>query len=394
MPCIRLVDLDDDVRRTAIHVRHQRALIRLGVDELHALARKVVQAVDVLGGLLDITLRARLAHPDNSLEHVARTVLDELANRVQVGREVGRGREDTLMILALRLVEQLLEPLAQHDERGLVVDQDLHGLALLVQDIAQRSILRAIVVRACQESLTRFRRARHRRIDIHTGSRHRQQADRGQYGETAADVVRHDKGLVALIVRQLFECAARLVGRGEDAVFRAVLAVLVLTQLFENAERDRRLGRGTRLGDDIDTEVAVTDNFNHIVEIRRRDIAADKVNLRDAIRADAVVHLAVYEFDRRTRAQIGAADADHDQDVAALLDLLGRRLDARELLLVIVFRQVDPSQKVVACTRAGVQCILRRLHQRRHICELVLPDKTLQAGQFQFHCHSCISPFH
>ena len=250
-----------------------------------------------------------------------------------------------------------------------------------MQNVAQRRVFRAVVVGAGQEGFARFRRARHGRVDIHTGSRHRQQADRGQHGEAAADVVRHNKGLIALVVRQLFERAARLVGRGEDAVLRAFLAVLILAQLFENTERNGGLGRRARLGDHVDAEIALADDLDHIVEIRRRDIAADKVDLRNALRTDTVVHLAVDKLDRRARAQIRAADADDNQHVTALLDLFSRRLDAGKLLLVIRFRQIDPTEEVVARARAGVQRILRGLHQRRHTCKLILLDKALEAGQ-------------
>ena len=41
------------------------------------------------------------------------------------------------MVLALGLIEQLLEPFAEHDERRLIVYHDLHGLALEQQQIAQ-----------------------------------------------------------------------------------------------------------------------------------------------------------------------------------------------------------------------------------------------------------------
>ena len=132
----------------------------------------------------------------------------------------------------------------------------------------------------------------------------------------------------AFVIRQLFERAARFVRGGEDAVLGAGLAVFFLAELFENAEGNGRLGRRARLGDDVDAEIAVADDLDHVVEVRGGDVAADKVNLRDALRTHAVVHLAVYEFDRCARAQIRAADADHDQHVAGLLDLPGRRLDA------------------------------------------------------------------
>lgn len=101
---------------------------------------KVVQAVDIVLFLLDDALRARLAHPEHGLEHHARTVLNELTDRMQVGRKVRARGEDPLVVLALGLVEQLLEPLAEHDERRIVVDEDLHRLALAVQDAAKRRV--------------------------------------------------------------------------------------------------------------------------------------------------------------------------------------------------------------------------------------------------------------
>ena len=88
MPFIRAVDLEHDIRRAAVNVREQRALICLGVDELNALARKVIQAVDIVLFLLDDALRARLAHPEHGLEHHARTVLNELTDGMKVGGEI------------------------------------------------------------------------------------------------------------------------------------------------------------------------------------------------------------------------------------------------------------------------------------------------------------------
>ena len=47
--------------------------------------------------------------------------------------------------LPSRLIEQLLEPFAEHDKRRVVVYHDLHGFALEQQQIAQCRIARAVV---------------------------------------------------------------------------------------------------------------------------------------------------------------------------------------------------------------------------------------------------------
>ena len=169
------------------------------------------------------------------------------------------------MVLALGLIEQLLEPFAEHDERRLVVYHDLHGFALEQQQIAQCRIARAVVQGAMRIFLAGGGSARHHRVNVQTGCSHRQQTDRREHRETAADVIRHNKGLVALVIRQLFERAALLIRRGEDALARPLLAVFDFAQLFQLAEGDGRLGGRARLRDDVDAEIAVTDHLDNVV---------------------------------------------------------------------------------------------------------------------------------
>ena len=105
----------------------------------------------------------------------------------------------------------------------------------------------------------------HYRVNVQTGCSHRQQTDRREHRETAADVIRHNKGLVALVIRQLFERTALLIRRGEDALARPLLAVFAFAQLFQLAEGDGRLGGRARFRDDVDAEIAVTDHLDNVV---------------------------------------------------------------------------------------------------------------------------------
>ena len=169
------------------------------------------------------------------------------------------------MVLALGFIEQLLEPFAEHDERRLVIYHDLHGFALEQQQITQCRIARAVVQGALRIFLAGGGSACHHRVNVQTGCSHRQQTDRREHRETAADVIRHNKGLVALVIRQLFERAALLIRRGEDALARPLLAVFAFAQLFQLAEGDGRLGGRARLRDDVDAEIAVTDHLDNVV---------------------------------------------------------------------------------------------------------------------------------
>ena len=236
------------------------------------------------------------------------------------------------------------------------------------------------------------------------GLRHRQQTDRRQHGKASADVVRHDEGLVALIIRKLLERAALLVRGRKDALLRALAAVFLLAKLLEDTKRNGRFGRRTRFGDNIDAEVPVSDNLDQIVQIAGGNIVAGKVDLRRALRADLIVHLTVHKFDRRARAQIRAADTDHDKyvrrsadlfrrlHIADLLNLLCRLLDARKFLPVVIFRQIQPAEKIIARALAAFECILRDLYERLCVVNFVILHIPPEAAHLQFHRHSCISP--
>ena len=366
-------------------MREHGALKGLAVDVRHAAALEEVEAVDIRRVVADDDLVLRLFEQHDGLEEIAATVLNILAHRMQVGREDHGRREQALTVLALALAVELLPPLVHQRVGRLVADHDFGALALVVENIADRRVLVAVVLLEIRVAVRRLRLsgARHQRVDVRACDGDRQQADCGEDRVTAAHVVRNDEGLVALFVREVLQRAARLIGRAEDALSGLFLAVLLLEDLAEHAERDRRLRRGAGLRDHIDRNIAA---LADLYELRQRgggDAVAGEVDVR-RILLQRIVVFALQKLDRRAGAEVRAADADDDENIRILLDALGRSLDAREFFLVIIGRERHPAEKIIAGTLAGFQQLMRTFHLRCDRLILVILNKSFQISAFQF----------
>ena len=64
-------------------------------------------------------------------------------------------------------------------------------------------------------------------------------------------------------------------------------------------------------------------------------------------------------FDRCSCAEIGSADTDHDQYIGIALDLLCCLLDTIELILVVIYGKVDPSEEIISLAGLLKKCLLR-----------------------------------
>ena len=200
--------------------------------------------------------------------------------------------------------------------------------------------------------------AAHERLNIHAGHGNGQQAHGGEDGEPAAHVVGHHELLIALGVGQTLQRAPRLVGGGIDALPGPLFAVLLLQQALENAEGDRGLGGGARLGDDVHREVPVADELQQLQQGVGGQAVAGKEHIGGILFLQVIV-VGLDDLDDRAGSQIGAADADDHQHLGLLLDLLGRRLDAGELLLVVVPGQVHPAGEITAGAGVGGEHLSR-----------------------------------
>ena len=92
--------------------------------------------------------------------------------------------------------------------------------------------------------------------------------------------------------------------------------------------------------------------------------------------------------------ELTLTDADDDQHIAGLLNLLCRLLDARKLVPVVIYRQIQPAKKIVSGAGAVHERVLRCRDLRGVVRNLSFgSDKSPETGQFQFNSHYCISPF-
>ena len=185
-------------------------------------------------------------------------------------------------------------------------------------------------------------------------------ADGGEHAESAANIVGHHKGLVALRVREALERAARAVGRGVDALCRARLAVLFLKQRLEEAEGDRRLSGRAGLGDDVHREIHVLHQLVDLLERRGGEPVADEVDVWGVLLFEVVVRGAK-AFHNAARSEVGPANADDHQRAGVGLDLLRSLFYARELVAVILLGQGDPAEEVIALSAAVLQPFCRLL---------------------------------
>ena len=199
------------------------------------------------------------------------------------------------------------------------------------------------------------------RVNIDPGHRHRQQAHGGQHRIPSAYIIGNDKGLPALPVRQRFQRPAGAVGGAVDAL-RRLLAVAPFHHLPQHAEGQRRLGGSAGFGNDIEGDPFALAQRQDLIQVAAGKIAPGKID-GGAILTQGIIEGAAQQLDGAAGAQVAAADADDNQHIGILPDLFGRRVDARQLLFIVVPRQGQPAVEITA--RAGVLPQLRR--GRRHL---------------------------
>ena len=181
------------------------------------------------------------------------------------------------------------------------------------------------------------------------------------------------------------------VGGGVDALAGPLPAVLLLQQGLEDAEGHGGLGGGARLGDDVDGEVLVLHQVDDLQHGVGGQAVAGKVDLR-AVLVGQVEVGGVEQLHHRTGPQIGAADADDHQGLGVAADALRRRLDAGELLLVIVPWQVHPAGEVAAGAAAALQLGAALLQPGQAAGQPVLRQKGCRVGNITGK-HDCPSSF-
>ena len=228
----------------------------------------------------------------------------------------------------------------------------------------------------------------HERFNVDAAAGDGKQAHSRQNGIAAADIIGHNKAFIALTGRKRLQSAARLVCRGVNAALCTLHAVFLLERSLKNAERDGRLGRRAGLGDDVHGKIAVADHGENLRHSVRGNAVAGEINVRGVL-GQGIVIRTLQQFNHSACTKIAAADTDDDKCLGVRLDLLRSLLDAGELFPVVVYRQVDPADEVIACAGTVYQRVKRGL--RRGLVRL-LGIKLLCAFKIDAY-HILIAPF-
>ena len=332
---------------------------------LHVLAGKVVQLVQVLGIVADNYAALGFLDLDHGLEHHAVTFLDELAHGVEVGGEVDRCGEDTLLVLALGLAVELLPPFSEILELGIVVHQDLDLLTgLAVKEITHCGIFHGCVLLPFFEELGTFvGSALEHGADIESSQHYGQQAHRSEYGETAPHVVGNHEGAVTFLGGKGLEGTLLGVCDGHGAGGSLILAIFVLEIVFHDTERNRGFGGGSGLGDDHASGVALPDEIHELCEIVLAEVVAGEYHAHLALGAD---ELMGESLDCAAGAEIASADADdYCQVHSTILPVCLYGLAVSDEAFGSIDRKSLPTEEIVSGTFftfedvEGVKCLAK-----------------------------------
>ena len=98
-----------------------------------ALARQIVQAVQIVRIGRDLQRMPRMTDADDRFHQRPLALLNVLPHRVQVGRQRHAGRENSFALLAFALSVELLPPLGHIKQLRIVAAQNLDLAALAIE---------------------------------------------------------------------------------------------------------------------------------------------------------------------------------------------------------------------------------------------------------------------
>ncbi len=270
---------------------------------------------------------------------------------VQVGRQRHAGRENSFALLAFALSVELFPPLGHIKQLRIVAAQNLDLAALAIERRPRGSVKsRRIPFEGHVRSggLLHILRAADQLADPDAGGGQRQQADGRQHRIASADIIgNHERG-IAFLRRKCPQGSALGVGHGDDPLGRLGLAVARLDLLFDQAERDGRLGRRARLGNDDRSDPIGLHGGQELREIVLAQVLPREQQQRPVLllaqQLEGVVHRFVHGF----RPEVRSPDPDHDDHIGERCERAGARLDGFELLGADPARQGNPAQKIAA----------------------------------------------
>ena len=160
------------------------------------------------------------------------------------------------------------------------------------------------------------------------------------------------------------------VGDGYDDLTGRFLATLVFALLLQEAEGQGCLRGCSGLGYVDDAELLALQVFGQLVQVVLADVVSGKEDDGTVLLLLQPGEAVAQCLDDGTCAQVAAADAGYDYDVAILAQRPGRGLQVIQMLLRDGGGEVQPAQEVVAQARAVLQhflCVLYLLFVSVHI---------------------------
>ncbi len=355
-------------------------LHRILIDKVHRPAGKVVQSVQILFLFLQCNIQCRLLQLHNGLIHNTGAVLDKLSHGMKICSQIDRRREDTFLILTLALPVELFPPLSHIVEDRLIICQHLNILALLMKNIADCRIQDGIIFvdGSLQTQLSHTLCSLHQPADIRTTGCYRKKSHCCEHGETAADIIRHNKGLIAFFCGQTFQRTPCLICRGIYPLCCLFFTVFLFQHFLKYTECDSRFCRGSRLTDNIHRKIPVPNGLDQLGQICSADAVAGIIDFRSLPHGfvHAVVKAMTQELYRRTGPQIRATNTDHHQYIRIRLNFLCCLLYPGKFLFVIIHWQIDPAKKIISCPFSSLQRIFCCRYCRLHGFDLVITDKS------------------
>ena len=221
--------------------------------KIHCLACKVVQSVQIHRLLTDCDLLCRLLHFHNCLEHDSASILNELSHRVKICCKVYRCREDSFLILAFTLSEELFPPLRYIMQAWLIICHDLNRFSLTEQNVTCCCIEHCVIflkwILKCEFSS--FCCTFHQLVNISSADCDREKSNSCQYRETSSNIIRYYELFVSFLISKSFQSSTSFVCCCIDSLSSLSFAILLLQHLLENTECNCRLCCCSGFGNDI-----------------------------------------------------------------------------------------------------------------------------------------------
>ena len=276
----------------------------------------------------------------------------------------------------------MLPPFGKHRHVWFIVFQQFGGKALPVQDVAVSCVLVGLVLGQVRIHVGVFGGLgpSHQLVDVGPRSGNWQEPHRRQNGVAAADPIRNHKSFPAGRIGFGLQSAALAVRGGVNPVVGFFFPVLVDQQFLKDPEGNRWFRRRPGLGNHVDREVLVANQFNQIVDVRTGQGVPGKDHQRSLAGSWGLrlIEAVVQEVNGHPSTQVRAPDPDNDQDFGVTLDLFSGRLNPGKFFLVVVGWQVQPVAEVRSGTRALPQLLVRGVDHCLHFAQFVIVNKLLQ----------------